>query len=55
MYKKRTNWYYIEYRNWVYHNRSKSTVKHIVDANMNHIEHRITAVKSCFMHCHPIF
>ena len=49
--KKRTNWYCIECRNWGCHNRSESTVKRIVDANVNHIGHRITAVKSCFMHC----
>ena len=51
--KKRTNWYCIQCRNWACNNRSEGTIKHVVDANEDKNGHRITAVKSCFIHCHP--
>ena len=51
--KKRTNWYCILCRNWACHNKSDSTVKHVVDLNVDSAGHRMTAVNSCFMHCHP--
>ena len=51
--KKRTNWYCILCRNWACHNKSDSTDKHIVDVNVDSAGHRITAVNSCFVHCHP--
>jgi len=51
--KKRTNWYCILCRNWACHNKSDLTIKHIIDANTDSTGHRITAVNSCFVHCHP--
>ena len=51
--KKRTNWYCMLCRNWACHNKSEAAVKHIVDVNIDSMGHRITAVKSCFIECHP--
>ena len=51
--KARTIWYCVLFRNWECNQKSKSTVKQIVDANEDKNGHRITAVKSCFIHCHP--
>ena len=53
--KARTNWYCVSCRNWACHQKSESTVKHIVHANEDKNGHRITEVKSCFMHCNPIY
>ena len=51
--KKRTNWYCMSCRNWSCLHKTESEVKHVVDMHLDSNGHRITAVKSCFMECHP--
>ena len=50
--KKRTNWHCILCRNFTCHDTTNSSVKHVADVNMGKNWNRITAVKSCFIHCH---
>ena len=52
---KRTNWYCALCRNFACHNKSDSGIKYLVDAKKDSMGHRIMAVKSCFMQCHPNF
>ena len=51
--KKRTNWYCMLCMNWSYLHKTESVVKHVVDMHVDSNGHRVTAVKSCFMECHP--
>ena len=51
--KKKTNWYCISCRNFACHDTTNSTIKYIADVNKDKNGNHITAVKSCFIHCHP--
>ena len=53
--KKRTNWYCILCRNWACHHKTESNIKYMVDVHEDKEGHRITAVKTCFIDCHPNF
>lgn len=53
--KKKTHWYCVLCRNWACHHKTESDIKHIVHAHEDKEGHRITAVKSCFIDCHPNF
>ena len=53
--KKLTHWYCVLCRNWACHHKTESDIKYIVDVHEAKEGNRITAVKSCFIDCHPIF
>ena len=51
----RAHWHCVSCRNWACHHKTESDIKHIVDVHEAKEGNWITAVKSCFVDCHPNF